>query len=81
MSYKNVLSDARADIALLKSNFATSIISKILNAMIAKQGIDAKIYIHSMSLEHSDSSKRVKLHLDASVDASEDDIYKLINKM
>lgn len=81
MSYKNVLSDARADIALLKSNFATSIISKILNAIIAKQGIDAKVYIHAMSIEHADSSKRVKLHLDASVDASEDDIYKLINKM
>lgn len=81
MSYKNVLSDARADIALLKSNFATSIISKILNAIIAKQGIDAKVYIHAISIEHADSSKRVKLHLDASVDASEDDIYKLINKM
>ena len=81
MSYKNVVSEARSDIALLKSNFATSIVSKILTSILAKQGIDAKVYIHAISLEHADSSKRVKLHLDASVDVSEDDIYKLINKM
>lgn len=81
MDSNRMVNSAKTDIALLKSNFVTTIVSKIVTSMIAKQGIDAKVYVHSVSLEHSDASKRVKLHVDASVDVSEDDIYKLVNNI
>lgn len=65
----------------LKTVSGTSIASKFLNVLISKQGYDAKVSIHEVTMSHSDSDGNVRVHLDLYLDASEKDIRKLINQL
>ena len=78
MQTKLAVKTEMADLFSLRSSFATSIISKIINRLVRKNGFDAKVTIKEVTASHVDADGRVKLHLDLYVDASERDIRKLI---
>lgn len=81
MDAKHTLSDRKNDIVLLKTNFASTILSKVLTSILKKQGIDAKIMFHSIAVTHHDADGRVMINVDATVDASEATVYKLLDNM
>lgn len=81
MDAKHTLSDRKNDVILLKTNFASTILSKIVSSILKKQGIDAKVMFHSIAVTHHDADGRVTIGVNAAVDASEADVYKLFGNM
>lgn len=69
-----------SDAILFRTPFATEIVSGILNLLIRKQGFSAKASIHEVTISHSDSDGRVKVHLNMYLDCAEKDIRKLMAK-
>lgn len=69
------------DALSIKSNFATSMISKLIGKFVKKQGYEAEVRIGEMTMSHSDSDGLVKVHLDLYVTTTERDIHKLISKL
>lgn len=81
MDAKHTLPDRKNDVILLKTNFASTILSKIVSSILKKQGIDAKVMFHSIAVTHADADGRVTIGVNATVDASEADVYKLLGNM
>ena len=69
-----------SDAILFRTPFATDIISGIINLLIKKQGFGAKASVHELTMSHSDSDGKVRVHLDLYLDCTEKDIRKLMAK-
>lgn len=78
---KELLKATLSDIVSFKSDFATSIIAKLFNSILKKQGYDAKILIREVTMSHTDSDGNVKVHMDVYIDATERDIRKLMSNL
>lgn len=64
----------------LRTVFINSIVSKIVNGMIKKAGYNATIRFNDISMDH-DENGHVKIKFNATVDASENDILKLMHNV
>ena len=60
--------------------FVNSIISKVVNSAIKKAGYNATVRFSDISLDHEENG-HIKIKVNATIDASENDILKIMHNI
>ncbi len=68
------------DFLMIRSGFVKGIVNKIANKAIAKQGINARVDVGSVSVKWDDKTQKATVHLDVSAEVSKDDLIDILTK-